>query len=91
MNETKFSIYSKSTSTFFLGGGEGGGGGWVGWGICPHRTVWIKKSDACKVQPDLDLHCTQKVIMLCLAFKGVIHPKLNDVYQIDGGIMNERK
>ena len=46
--------------------------------ICLHRTVW-KKSDACNVQSDLDLHCTQKVIMLCLAVQGLIHPKLNDI------------
>ena len=60
-------------------------------GICPHRTVWIKKSDACNVQSDLDLHCTLKVIILCLAFQGFIHPKMNGVYQINNGIMNERK
>ena len=47
--------------------------------ICPHWTVWIKKSDACNVQSDLDLHCTQKVIMSRLAVEGLIHPKLKDV------------
>ena len=56
---------------FFCGGGGGE--------ICPHRTAWIKKSDACNVQSDLDLQCTQKVIMLCLAVQGLIHPKMNDV------------
>ena len=47
--------------------------------ICPHCTVWIKKSDACNVQSDLDLHCTLKVIMPRLAFQGLIHPKLKDI------------
>ena len=70
MNEIKFSIYSKSTShVFFLGGG----------GKYPRWTVRIKKSDACNVQSDLDLHCTQNVIMLCLAVQGLIQSKLNDV------------
>ena len=38
-----------------------------------------KKLDACNVWSNLDLHCTQKVIMLCLAVQGLIYPKLNDV------------
>ena len=38
-----------------------------------------KKSDACNVQSDLNLHCSHKVIMLCLAVQGLVHPKLNDV------------
>ena len=62
--------------------------GFFGEKICPHLTVWKKKSDACNVQSDLDLHCMQKVIMSSLAVQGLIHPKLNDVY---GGIMNESK
>ena len=37
------------------------------------------KSDACIIQSDLDLHCTQKVMMLCLAVQWLIYPKLNDV------------
>ena len=38
-----------------------------------------KKSGACNVQSELDLHCTQKVITLRLAVQGLIHPKLKDV------------
>ena len=45
---------------------------------CLDRTVWITKSDACNVQSDLDLHCTQKVIMSRLAVHGLIHPVVND-------------
>ena len=44
--------------------------------ICPHWTVWIKKSDACNIQSGLDLHYDQKVIMLCLAVQGSM---MNDV------------
>ena len=70
----KFSIYSKSTSQFvffffFFGGG----------GDMSSSDIVDKKSDVCNVQSDLDLHRTQKVIMLCLAAQGLIHPKLNDV------------
>ena len=54
--------------------------------ICPHWTVWIKKkkkkSDACNVQSDLDLHCTQKDIMSRLAVQGLIHPKLKNVLSV---------
>ena len=70
MNEIKFLIYSKSTSqVFFFGGG----------GDMSSSDSVDKKSDACNVQSDLDLHCMQNVIMLCLAVQGLIHPKLNDV------------
>ena len=69
MNEIKFSIYSKSTLQGFF----------FFWKKKSHQTVWIKKSDACNVQSDLDLHCTQKVIILCLAVQRLIHPKPNDV------------
>ena len=68
MNEIKFSSYSKTSWQVF----------WEK--ICPHWTVWItEKSDACNVQSDLDLHCTQKAIMSHLAVKMLIHPKLKDV------------
>ena len=67
MNEIKCSIYSKSTSQFFFF-----------FNISSSDSV-DKKSDACHVQSDLDLHCTQKVIMLCLAVQGLKYPKLNDV------------
>ena len=66
MNEIKFSIYSKTTLKIFLEK------------ICPHWTVWIKKSDACNVQSDLNVHCMQMVMMSCLAVQGLIHPKLKD-------------
>ena len=46
--------------------------------ICPHWTVRIKKSDACNVQSDLDVHCMQKVMMSRLAVQGLINPKLKD-------------
>ena len=45
LNEIKFSISVNLLHKFFLGKK-----------ICPHWTVWIKKSDACNVQSDLDLH-----------------------------------
>ena len=72
MKEIKFSLnYSKSTSQgfFFLGGGVD---------MSSSDSV-NKKLDACNVWSNLDLHCTQKVIMLCLAVQGLIYPKLNDV------------
>ena len=37
-----------------------------------------KKSDACYVQSNLNLHCTQKVIMSHLSVQGLI-PTLKDV------------
>ena len=68
MNEIKFSIYSKTTSKgFFLGKKK------------KKKYVLIKKSDACNVQSDLNLHCTQTLIMSCLAVQGLIHPRLNAV------------
>ena len=67
MNEIKFSSNSKTTLQIF----------WEK--ICPHRAVWIKKSGACNVQSDLDVHRTQKVIMSRLAVHGLMQPKLKDV------------
>ena len=71
MKEIKFSIYSKSTSQGFFF--------FFGKNMSSSDSV-NKKLDACNVQSDLDLHCTQNVIMLCLAVQGLIYPKLNDVF-----------
>ena len=66
MNEIEFLSYSKLLHRF------------LGKNMSSLDSV-DKKSDACNVQSDLDLHCTQKVIMSRLAVQGLIHPKLKDV------------
>ena len=72
MNEIKFSSYSKAQSFHYFAGF------FLEKNISSSDSV-DKKSDARNVLSDLDVHCTQKVIMSRLAVQGLIHPKLKDV------------
>ena len=72
MNEITFSSYSKTQRFNYFAV-------FSGKKISKSDSVDRKKSDACNVQSDPVLHCTQKVIMSRIAVQGLIHPKMKDL------------